>query len=227
MSELLSARLLSAKSFVREGAVFADVGTDHGYLPISLFREGKIARAVLSDIHEGPLASAKENLKNAGFSERTVFFLTDGAAALADCGITDMAICGMGGELIADIIARAPFLKEKRVRLILQPMTRIAHLRRCLAEEGYAVLDEHYSREGSKTYVCLLAEYDGIVRSITDAEGEFGTLLNKKDLSAAERSFAESRLASLKKAQDGKMLGGEDASYETEILSMCEQLFAK
>ena len=49
----LSNRLLSVASFVTEGNVLADVGTDHGYIPIYLMQEGRIERAIAMDINAG------------------------------------------------------------------------------------------------------------------------------------------------------------------------------
>ena len=85
---VLNARLLSAAGFVRQGAVFADVGTDHAYLPIFLLESGRILRAVCSDINEGPLASAVSNVSSAALSDRCEFVLCNGAASLSDKGIT-------------------------------------------------------------------------------------------------------------------------------------------
>jgi tRNA (adenine22-N1)-methyltransferase len=145
----------------RQDAVFADIGTDHAYLPIFLLREGRIRRAFCSDVNEGPLNKAKENAIDSGIVSGIEFYLTDGAAELFGKGITDFAICGMGGELIARIISEAPFLRDEGINLILQPMTKQAYLRRYLAEEGFSVKAEAYSADGHKNYVCFLVSYTG------------------------------------------------------------------
>ena len=80
----LDGRLLSVARLVRQGAVFADIGTDHAYLPLALLNERRISRAVCSDINEGPLDSAKANAKDAGLFDKMTFHLADGAAALMD-----------------------------------------------------------------------------------------------------------------------------------------------
>jgi tRNA (adenine22-N1)-methyltransferase len=77
------------------------------------------------------------NAREAGFFEKIKFVLTDGAAALADEGLTDVAICGMGGELIAEIIDKSPFFKDAGIRLILQPMSRQGQLRSYRAKNGF------------------------------------------------------------------------------------------
>jgi hypothetical protein len=59
----ISKRLCTVAQYVRDGAVVADIGTDHAYLPIYLAEQGKIKRAVASDINKGPLEKAKENIQ--------------------------------------------------------------------------------------------------------------------------------------------------------------------
>ena len=169
------ARLLAAAAFVRQGAVLADIGTDHAYLPIYLVASGRISRAVAADIGEGPIALARANVAAAGLSDRIEAVMTDGLFGLADKGITDITICGMGGELISRILQDAPFVKEKGIRLILQPMSRAATLRRYLAENGFAILAERPCRAAGRVYSCLCAEYDGVPRAISPAEAEMGS----------------------------------------------------
>ena len=149
----LDKRLLSCADYVRAGAVFADIGTDHGYLPLFLLREGRITRAYLSDVNRGPLSSAERNAAEEGLSDKCEFILTDGAAALCDKGITDYAICGMGGELITRIIGDAPHLFTEGTRLILQPMTKQECVRRFLVENGFSVITERFSFEIGRAHV--------------------------------------------------------------------------
>ena len=76
---VLSSRLGTVFKYVRASAVFADVGTDHGLLPIALLKSGKIERAYCSDINEGPLNSAKKNARAEGVFDKIEFLLCDGA----------------------------------------------------------------------------------------------------------------------------------------------------
>ena len=92
INSTLDKRLLSCADYVRAGAVFADIGTDHGYLPIFLLKAGRIERAYLTDINVGPLNSARENATAEGLLDKCSFLLTDGAAALMAHGITDYAV---------------------------------------------------------------------------------------------------------------------------------------
>lgn len=213
----LSGRLLSASEFVRQDAVFADIGTDHAYLPIFLLTSGKIKRAVCSDINEGPLNSARRNAEGAGIFDNISFHLTNGAAALSGEGITDLAICGMGGELIADIIEAAPFIKSKEINLILQPMTKAAHLRRYLYSSGFEISEERYVTDAGKHYVTMLVHYTAVGAVISNAFAELGMLTAKESLTDAEREYAEERLRSMTRTINGKKQGGEDADYESAV----------
>ena len=132
----LDDRMMSAASFVNRGDVVADVGTDHGYLPIYLILSGIIPFAVASDIREGPLGRARKNARKYGVDQKMKFELSDGLAFLEDgCPVDDIIICGMGGETIISIIEASDYPKKSGVRLILQPMTKAFELREYLLGE--------------------------------------------------------------------------------------------
>ena len=218
IKDAIDARLMSSANFVRAGAVLADIGTDHGYLPIFLLKAGKIKRAVLSDINEEPLAAARRNVEDEGLSDKCTLILADGAASLSGLGITDYTICGMGGELIADIIDGAPDMRRPGIRLILQPMSRQAALRRKLFSLGFSVLDEKYSSVSGKHYVTVLAEYTGIAHTVSDIEAELGFEFSHTDDRADYVLYMQTKLASLERAARGMMMGGDDVSREKALI---------
>lgn len=215
----LNARLLTVADMVRQDATFADIGTDHAYLPLFLLDEGRISHAFCSDINRGPLDSAVRNARERGRESRMTFILTDGAAALSGRGITDYAICGMGGELIADIIDRAPQLRDGSVNLILQPMTRQAHLRRYLAAAGFSVSKESYSFDGGKYYVCLLATYTAERRVLSNIEAELGFSGAEIIGDSARVGYLKAKLSALTRVARGKRRGGESNIPEEEVIS--------
>ena len=225
MSRTPDARLAACASFVRRGSVFCDVGTDHAYLPLYLLEEGLISRAVACDIGEGPLASARAHLAEAGMLDRVKLVLTDGLVGLEEEGIEDIAVCGMGGELICHILKNAPFTKDPAVRLILQPMTHIADLRHFLAENGYAVTAERLSLAAGRVYTCLCACYDGCVRTLSPAEALFGLAPAEEEEQRAlyARLLSRTRTA-LQKQVRGREAGGDDPAEERELLVTCEKL---
>ncbi|MBQ7363283.1 MAG: SAM-dependent methyltransferase [Clostridia bacterium] len=216
--DTLDGRLLSCAGFVRAGGVLADVGTDHAYLPIFLLKSGKIKRAVLSDVNEGPLSTARENAEAAGVLDLCDIVLTDGAAELSDLGITDYAVCGMGGELIARIVSEAPDMKREGVHLILQPMSRQAHLRRTLYNEGYSILDERYSAEGGKYYVTLLAEYTGEASAPCEEVLELGADIPHPCDEKEYVGYLITRRRALISVKKGKSLAKENTEREESLI---------
>lgn len=219
----LDKRLLSCAEFVRAGAVFADIGTDHGYLPLFLLREGRITRAYLSDVNRGPLSSAERNATEEGLSDKCEFILTDGAAALCDKGITDYAICGMGGELITRIIGDAPHLFTEGTRLILQPMTKQECVRRFLVENGFSVITERFSFDSGKYYVTVVAEYTGANGEISDEDAELGFKMAHDGDRVEYLGYLEGKKKAVLKALNGKIKGGVDTSEEEAALRLIEE----
>lgn len=219
-------RLLSAVKYVRQGARFADVGTDHAYLPIYLLKKGLIASAVLSDINKGPLASAKENAADADVTDRVELVLCDGAAALADKRITDMAIFGMGGELIAQIIENAPFLKTERVRLILQPMSKHEHLCEYLMKSGFSIIGETYTSEGGKFYRTLCAEFVGSC-NIEENFAYVGLSSTPCEEIDAKTGYLKAHLSGLSRALSGKASANLDSSDELKKIDIIKKELAR
>lgn len=168
-------RLRAAADFVRQGAVFADIGTDHAYLPVFLCREGRVSVAYAADVAEGPLQSAKAHIAASGLSGRITTLLTDGLTGMESLGLTDIAICGMGGELMADILCATPFVKQKGMRLILQPMSRPAAVRHYLAQNGFSSVTEKVVQAKGRLYFCMCADYTGEDRTLSRLSAELGT----------------------------------------------------
>ena len=157
----LGARLETCAGFVREGKIPADVGTDHAYLPIWLVQTGKVPEAYATDINEDPIKTARCNIASRGLSEKIKAFTTDGLEKIPYNEVDDIIIAGMGGDNIAAILSGAEWLKDKRYRLILQPMTRASRLREYLFSNGFDIISEKAVREAGKIYTVICAEYSG------------------------------------------------------------------
>ena len=213
----LDRRLTAAADFVRPGAVFADIGTDHAYLPVFLAENGRIKRAVAADINRGPIERAEVNIFSSGYSKIISTKQTDGLTGLDGMGITDIAICGMGGELIAKIIDAAPFTRDTSVRLILQPMTKAEVLRAYLSQNGFKIVGEALAKE-DKVYQIICAEYTGETYIYSDTELYLGRInIEKKDSLLPE--LAEGVLAFFEKKRAGKAEGGLDTSSEDSMIA--------
>mgnify|MGYP003445249336 FL=1 len=219
----LNERLLTAVQFVREGSRLADVGTDHGYLPISLILEGRIAFAIAADINRGPLDKADENIHKYALDGKIKTVLCDGLRSIDKDEVDDVAIFGMGGELIVKILDEAPWLKDPAKRLILQPMTHPEKLRKYLADNGYRIIGEALSFDRGKIYQTICAEYDGIIRKFDDIILLYGEyiLKNGGELLSEQMEIDSKKLS---RKIEGKRAGGEDVSYEADMLENIKKI---
>jgi len=143
----LQPRLQCIASLVPQGARLADVGTDHGYLPVWLLQHGRIESAIASDINALPLDHARATAREYGVTERMDFRLCPGLAKIKAEECDAIAIAGMGGETILGILEAAPWTHEDVHTLILQPQTKIDLLRCWLCGHGYRFLSETLVRD--------------------------------------------------------------------------------
>ena len=215
----LDHRLQSAVPFVRQGAVVADVGTDHAYLPLVLTGTGQARAAVASEINAGPIERAAQHVAEYGLSDKVKTVRADGLDGIEPYHPTDIIIFGMGGELIARIIADAPWVQNNTIRLILQPMTHAECVRRYLAETGFQVIDEVLSKESGKIYQTIVAEYNGVPYPVDDVTAELGRFAEKTASPSPHRAeLIAHRIEVLTAAVRGKEKAGADTSAERRFI---------
>ena len=147
----LTPRLQAIAQQIPQGARLADIGTDHGYLPVWLLLHGRIEAAIAADLREGPLDRAKETARQYEQLNKISFRLCDGLTGIAADEVDTVAIAGMGGETIAAILEAAPWTRQGKL-LLLQPMTGAPQLRQWLQSHGYAISNEWIVREGKRLY---------------------------------------------------------------------------
>ena len=156
---MIDKRLEAIASRVRRGCRLADIGTDHAYLPIYLMQRGISERVIAADINESPLAVAAQNINKANLQDKIALRLGSGLSVLAPDEVDDIVIAGMGGELIANLLADAPFIRSSQYRLILQPMSRPEKLREFLLANGFAIENEEIICQGDKLYNVMQATF--------------------------------------------------------------------
>lgn len=146
---------------VTPGGVLADVGTDHGHVPIFLVERGIVPRAVAMDLREGPLARAKENIAACGLAERIETRLSDGVSALRQGEADSIVIAGMGGGLVVHILSQGSSVCRAAKELILQPQSDLEKVRRYLRENSYIIRKEDMVFEEGKYYPMMRALPEG------------------------------------------------------------------
>lgn len=180
MRELqISRRLKAVAALVSPGLALADVGCDHGYIPIYLIQKGQIPRAIAMDINQGPLLRAREHIREWGLEAYIETRLSDGLKALEPGEAQCLVIAGMGGPLMERILTQgAPVLKDMK-ELILQPQSEIGHFRQFLAENGYRIIEEDMVEEEKKYYPMMKA-VQGSMNYTKKAEYLYGKKLLEK-----------------------------------------------
>lgn len=206
------ARLIAAAGYARQGKFIADVGTDHAYLPVYLLERGVSAGALATDINRGPLERAAANVAAAGLSDRITLRLADGLDGVEAFRPEDIFVLGMGGELIARILGGSEYIKNENIRLVLQPMTRQAALRRFLLDGGFCIDDEVLvGDEGDRIYQLICAHYDGCRRTADDSSLLAGAMILScgGDLC---REYIARLCRELSVSAAGKRRGGDEIS---------------
>ena len=213
----LSSRLSALADCLGEGSFVCDVGSDHGALPLYLLSCGKCKRAIVTDLNEKPLERAKANLRSFGFDSKAIFVQTDGIEKVLSFLPDSFVIAGMGGETIIGILERALSAIPKGTVFVLQPMTKIAALRRFLYESGFALTCEKIVYENHKFFIVMKAVFDGVSRAENNSFSEYGVFL-PKDRSETAKAYFLSELSSLKKVINGKKKAG--LSCDNELIKM-------
>ncbi|MDR0846388.1 MAG: tRNA (adenine(22)-N(1))-methyltransferase TrmK [Lactobacillales bacterium] len=169
----LSKRLARVADFVPINARLADIGSDHAYLPVALMLEEKIEFAVAGEVVKGPFESARKNVALNGLSEKITVRLASGLAAIEPQDeINTITICGMGGTLIAEILAAGD---PNKARLILQPNVAGENVRTWLNQNNYKIIAEDILEENEKIYEIIVAECGE--QKLSEKEIEFGPFL--------------------------------------------------
>ena len=180
----LDSRLMAIANLVRKDKTFADIGTDHAYLPVYLVEKGIISKAIASDLRKGPLENAKDSVVSYGFSEQIELRLSDGLNSFQENEVQEIAVAGMGGLLISQFIERTQWLKSEDVHLILQPMTHVEELRKTLFDNGFIIDEEVVAEDDEKLYIILSVYYYNDSTAYTDLDLIVGKLpYNDDDLS--------------------------------------------
>jgi len=175
--QTLSARLERVAAQVPAGARLADIGSDHGYLPVALVRRGLIEAAVAGEVALTPFKAAERTVREHGLEQSIAVRLADGLWAIEPADRVDaISLCGMGGETIRDILEQGQTRLAGRERLILQANGGEPPLRRWLMDHGYRIVFEEVLREHRFDYELIVAERSGPVL-YTAKELYFGPLL--------------------------------------------------
>ncbi len=211
----LQPRLQLLADLVPPGARLADIGTDHGYLPVHLIQQGKIAAAIAADVGQEPLQHAIRTAEEYNVTN-VDFRLCDGLRGIDAEEVDTIVIAGMGGQTIIHILEAAPWTdNDGKYTLLLQPMTKPGLLRRWLVSHGYRFLAERLVWDKDFIYPIMVVT-GGAQRPLSDVEEEYGCCLAGDPLYG---DYLDIQIARLQRTIEGKRKSErEEARREAALL---------
>lgn len=193
----LSRRMEAVAGLISLCGVLADVGTDHGYIPIAMVQQKKVKKAIAMDLRVGPLERAKKHIAEYGLEDLIETRLSDGVAALSPGEADSIVVAGMGGELVMHILSDGEAVCRGAKELILQPQSELAEVRKYLAEEGYCIRQEDMVLDDGKYYP-MMRVIPEPADELSEIEALYGPILLREKnpvlfsfLQKEERHFAE------------------------------------
>lgn len=156
----LSKRLKRIAEHVDKCESVADIGTDHGYIPIYLVKEGICKKAIASDINKGPIEKAKVNVAFEGVSNKIKCLLGPGLNPLKVGEVNGVILAGMGGNLTRDILLADMDKVKKYDFIILQPAQNPEVLREFLYKNDYEIIDEDLIKDEGRFYELFKVKYN-------------------------------------------------------------------
>ncbi len=219
----LDERLGTVASLVRPGSFLADIGTDHGYLPVYLVGSGICPAALACDVNVLPLKKAEEEIKRNALENQIKTRLTNGLEGLENFPIDDIVIAGMGGELIWKILSAAEWTQNPVKRLVLQPMTKADFLRTALYKNGFEIIQEQAVRHRGRLYTVMLAAYTGKHRQIGSLFSLVGRL--PECHTAAAENYILTQAQKLERKAAGLEKAERQAQSPRQLRDLAAQLY--
>lgn len=218
----LNPRLACIAGLVPKCKAVADIGTDHGYIPIFSVLSGLCDRAIASDINQGPIKRALENVKAFCLEDRISLRLGGGLETVKPGEAEAIVIAGMGGILISDILERSKDVAMAAKYLILQPMTAAGELREYLCSNAFSVEKEVLVAEEDKLYSIICVKTGG------KSEYSPGELLLGKNVVETEPGLFERNRRAVQKKLETRLCGleksvlSENRSQADEVRRLLE-----
>ncbi|WKY43389.1 class I SAM-dependent methyltransferase [Eubacteriaceae bacterium ES2] len=179
MSIKLPPRLKKITECAEEFHCLADIGTDHGYIPVKMVQDGRLECAIACDINPMPLKKAQDLIQKNHLADQIKTRLGSGLSVIAENEADLVIIAGMGGVLISEILSASETVAKSADTLILQPMNAQNFLRKYLENHGYKIVDEALAKEGKRVYEILIVQV-GQMAINNPLEYELGVAYEKR-----------------------------------------------
>ena len=214
----VSNRLKLVASFVSGEGTVADIGTDHGYIPIYLVTHNVVNHVIAMDVVDGPLKRAREHIKQYQLEHVITVRKSNGLQKLEKGEAHTVVIAGMGGGLVIKILQEGMEIAKTVKEFVLSPQSEIPQVRRFLQENGFSIEKEQMIKEDGKYYVVMRVVL-GKGNYYTNLDFEFGKyLIENKDktfIECLEKEEEKKRLV----IEKLKTLSSENSKKRIEEIS--------
>lgn len=178
MSRMNEGRLVKIASLIPQVHTVADIGTDHGRLPLMLLKTQTAQHIIATDCSEKSLRKARKRFLECGMEQQVTFRTGDGLSVLTQGEAQAIVLSGMGGKTIQDIL-RAGRNIIGEATLVICPQIGVSYLRTFLLEQGFAITDEAICQEEGRFYPIVQAKA-GAMAQLSYKELLFGPILLQK-----------------------------------------------
>lgn len=221
----MNLRLNCLAEMVDPGTRVADIGTDHAYLPIELVKRKKISFAIASDIAQGPLDNARQDIKKAGLETQIETRLGPGLTTVTVADKVDtVIIAGMGGKLMTQILSDAWQSNLRLQTLILEPNIGEAGVRQWLMTHAYEIKAEKIIEEAGHIYELIKAVKSAAEIKLSPEQLYFGPfLLAEKNIVFEQKwqgqlIYQQKLLANLNKAKHKDLVHIQQVEREIKMI---------
>lgn len=218
----LRKRLSMVASFVRQGGVIADIGTDHAYLPAYLILKGVCDNAYAADIGKGPLLNAKETVEEYDLEDKIKLVLSDGLKNVPLEKTDTVVLAGMGGDLIRDILSYPDIDCLRKLHIIAQPQSHSEKVRLFFMNNGFEIEREDICLDSKHIYICMSAVFTGRT-DYPDSYEYYGELIKNESELVGE--YLGLQLMHMKKKRDAFLKSGceKDAQALGNVIANIEK----
>lgn len=172
-------RLQAIYDMIKPGLIVADIGCDHGLLPIALVKQGKCVKAYACDVRVGPLSRAKEAILEAGVNNQVIPILCDGLSGIQD-DVTGVVIAGMGFDTIQHILEQDIDKCARFQQIVVQCNGHVDEFRRWISDHGFTIDDEKIVKDSH--YYQLISMHKETSEPLTPQQCLFGIYTQKDPL---------------------------------------------
>lgn len=225
----ISERLKRIANYIDNDVLFADIGSDHAYLPSYICFKNKSVRAIAGEVSKGPFERSKQTVQDNGFSDQIDVRLGDGLEVVKDDRVETIVIAGMGGSLISSILHKGSHKLAYTNKIITQPNTNSYIVRKTLYALNYVPVAEEIIEENGHIYEIIVSEPNMNQIRLDENDFYFGPILRKEKNKVFIKKWQQEKNKTnyiLQQLQQSKSANEEKIALHKKTLHFIEEVLS-